>query len=258
MEAAPFTLTPGSDLANLNRRHRAVFERIVEGLNQRQSIVALLGEAGLGKMALLRYVLENNSDPKYKIISIDVSNINPQSPVHFENIVKAVYQEIGYELKYQSSIDVLMDLHDIFIEEKEKDSHLVIIIDHAHLLPDNVLNSLPKLIDVYPYQDPLAQMVLVGDPDLNKTLQHANLLQLKNRVQLVTTLAAFNHQESLAYMEHKLAAVSPAGGPKVLSNAAMRRLAKAANGIPRTSICSAPMFWSPDTRSAPDRFQSAW
>ena len=234
MEAAPFTLTPSSDLANLNRRHRAVFERIVQGLNQRQSIVALLGEAGLGKMALLRYALENNSDPKYKIISIDVSNINPQGSVSFENVVKAVYQKIGYELKYQSSLDILMDLHDIFIEEKEKDSHLVIMIEQAHLLPNSVLNSLPKLIDVYPYQEPLAQLVLVGDPELNKTLQHATLQQLKNRLQLIETLVAFNHQESLAYIQHKLDAASPTGEAKVLSNAAMRRLAKAANGIPRT------------------------
>ena len=253
MEAAPFTLTPGLDLASLNRRHRVVFEGIVEGLNQGQSLVALLGEAGLGKIALLRYALENNNVPKYKIILIDASNIQSQSSIHFDSIIKAIYQEIGYESKHQSSVDTLMDLHDIFLEEQKKDSNLVIIIDHAHLLPDDVLHSMPKLIDVYPHQQPLAQMVLVGEPDLNQALQHANLRQLKKRIQLIGELAPFNYRESLAYIQHKLAAASSTGGPPVLSNAAMRRIAKAANGIPRTlnMLCTDVMVAGYAERSRP-------
>jgi type II secretory pathway predicted ATPase ExeA len=154
LEYVPFTETSDSDLADLSRRHQAVLERVVQGLNKQQSLVVLLGEAGIGKVALLRSALAKYHDPKYKTILIDVRKIHFQNQIYFKDIVKAVFQEIGYEIKYQVSPDTLIDLHDIFIEEREKDSHLVIFIDHAHILPHEVLKSVSKLIDTYPDASP--------------------------------------------------------------------------------------------------------
>jgi len=233
LEYVPFTETPDSDLADLSRRHQAVLERVVQGLNKQHSLVVLVGAAGIGKVALLRSALATYRDPKCKTISIDIRKIHFQNQIFFKDIVKAVFQEIGYEIKYQISPDTLIDLHDIFIEEREKNSHLVIIIDHAHLLPHEVLKSVSKLIDTYPDAPPLAQLVLVGEPVLDQHLRDPSLQKLKKRVQLIAKLDTFNRKESLAYIQRKLSKASPVGTPKVFSNAAIHKIVKASNGIPR-------------------------
>jgi type II secretory pathway predicted ATPase ExeA len=233
LEYVPFTATPDSDLANLSRRHQVVFEQVVEGLNKQQGLLVLLGEAGLGKVALLRSALAKNSDTKRKTILIDIRKIHFQNQIYFSDIVKAVYHEIGYEIKYQTSLDALIDLHDIFIEERKKDSSFIIIINHAHLLPYEVLKSIPKLIDVYPYRQPLAQLVLAGEPALDKYLRDSTLQQLKKRIQLVAKLDTLNRKESIAYIQRKLSKASSRGASKVFSNAAIHKIVKAADGIPR-------------------------
>jgi general secretion pathway protein A len=228
--------TPDTDLANLGRRHYAVFEQIAEGLNKQQSLIVFMSESGLDNVALLRGALAKKSDSKYKTILIEIHFHN----TYFNDIVKTIYQEIGYEIKYQFSPDALNDLHDIFIEEREKDVHVVIIIDHAHLLPYEVLKNIPKLIDGYPYKQPLAQLILSGEPALDKQLHDPQLRQLKKRIQLVAKLDTFNRKESIAYIQRKLSMASSVETPKVFSNAAIHKIAKAANGIPRNldMICT--------------------
>ncbi|WP_089940134.1 DUF4384 domain-containing protein [Candidatus Entotheonella palauensis] len=233
LEYVPFTATPDSDLMNLSRRHQAVLERVVKGLNKQQSLIVFLGKAGLGKVALLRSALAAYSDSKHKAILIDIRKTHFHNQIYFKDIIKAVYEEIGYEIKYQVSPDALIDLHDIFIEEREKNSNFIIIINHAHLLPREVLKSIPKLIDAYPYEQPLGQLILAGDPVSEKQLRDPSLQPLKKRVQLIAKLDTFNRKESMAHIQRKLSNASPKGTPKVFSNAAIRKIVKAANGIPR-------------------------
>jgi general secretion pathway protein A len=233
LDYVPFAATPEVDLANLSRRHQAVLERVVKGLNKQQSLIVFLGEAGLGQVALLRSVLAHNSHPKYQIITIDIRKIYSQNQIYLNDIVKAIYQEIGYEIKYQNSSDALIDLHDIFMEEHEKGSNFVIILDHAHLLTREVLKSIPKLIDAYPFETPLAQLILLGEPDLGKHLRDPNLQQLKKRIEFIAKFDAFSRKESITYIQRKLSLASSARSPKVFSNAAIHKIVKAAKGIPR-------------------------
>lgn len=213
LEYVPFTDTPDLDLVNLSCRHQVVLERAVKGLNREQSLIAFLGEAGLGKVALLRSAITKYGNPKCKTVLIDVRKAYSQNQINFKDIVKAVYQEIGYEIKYHISPDALIDLYDIFIEEREKDSRFVIIIDHAHLLPHDVLQSIPQLIDTYPGSEPLAQLVLSGEPVLDQHLRAPDLQPLKKRIQQVVTFDTFNRKESIAHIQCKLSKASPMGTP---------------------------------------------
>lgn len=95
-----------------------------------------------------------------------------------------------------------------------------------------MLKSLPQLIDAYPYGEPIAQLVLAGEPALDKHLRDPRLQQLKKRIQRFAKLDTLNRKESIAYIRRKLAVASSVG-TKVFSNAAVRKIAKAANGIPR-------------------------
>ncbi len=81
--------------------------------------------------------------------------------------------------------------------------------------------------------------MLAGEPALEKLLRDPRLQKLRKRIQRFAKLDTLDRKESIAYIQRKLAAASPAGA-KVFSSAAIRKIAKASNGIPRSlnMICT--------------------
>ena len=128
-----------------------------------------------------------------------VEEINPQgSELPFRSHKKARdAMPLGLEC-------VLIALHQLLVQRAAKDLTSVLIVDEAHDLSWDVLEEIRMLGNLENRTGKLLQIVLSGQPELDRKLDAPNLRQLKQRVVLRYELRAFREEETVGYIRARL------------------------------------------------------
>ncbi len=116
----------------------------------------------------------------------------------------------------------------------------VLIVDEAHDLSADTLEELRLLSNLETTEDKLLQIVLVGQPELDKKLDSNELRQLKQRIALRAQLGALTAQQTQEYIEQRLRiAGADSGAPQLFSPQAVASVYAYSGGIPRliNTIC---------------------
>jgi len=108
----------------------------------------------------------------------------------------------------------------------------VLLVDEAHNLEWDVLEEIRLLGNLENRGGKLLQIILAGQPELDRKLDAPNLRQLKQRIVLRCNLNPLEPDESVAYIETRMAR---AGMPeqKVFPAELLEEIFKRARGIPR-------------------------
>jgi type II secretory pathway predicted ATPase ExeA len=80
----------------------------------------------------------------------------------------------------------------------------VLVVDEAHDLPVDTLEELRLLSNLETTEDKLLQIILVGQPELDKKLDSVELRQLKQRIALRTQLGALTAKQTQEYIDQRL------------------------------------------------------
>ena len=108
---------------------------------------------------------------------------------------------------------------------------VVLIIDEAQALPDDTLEALRLLTNLETEQRKLLQVVLFGQPELDKRLASYKFRQLRQRVSFSYFLRGMSYYEVQAYIS---ARIDIAGVRQPLfSPGALKAIWKYSRGIPR-------------------------
>src|SRR5207245_2265475 len=111
----------------------------------------------------------------------------------------------------KSKPEVLVALNSLLIQQAERGRTTVLIVDEAHNLDWEVLEEIRLLGNLENRQGKLLQIILAGQPELDRKLDATDLRQLKQRVVLRCSLNPLAPEETAAYVETRLAR---AGMPK--------------------------------------------
>ncbi len=105
-------------------------------------------------------------------------------------------------------------------------------MDEAHNLEWDVLEEIRLLGNLENRGGKLLQIILAGQPELDRKLDAPNLRQLKQRIVLRCNLNPLEPDESVAYIDTRMAR---AGLPeqKIFSPELLEEIYKRARGIPR-------------------------
>jgi type II secretory pathway predicted ATPase ExeA len=108
----------------------------------------------------------------------------------------------------------------------------VLLVDEAHNLEWDVLEEIRLLGNLENRGGKLLQIILAGQPELDRKLDAPNLRQLKQRIVLRCNLNPLEPDEAVGYIETRLAR---AGLPeqKIFSPELLEEIYKRARGIPR-------------------------
>jgi general secretion pathway protein A len=129
---------------------------------------------------------------------------------------------------------MLLDLSKFLVTRGRQKMTTVLIVDEAHDLPVDTLEELRLLSNLETTDDKLLQIILVGQPELDKKLDSFELRQLKQRVALRTSLGALTVQQTQEYIEQRLvnAGADPANGTP-FSPQAVEAIYSYSHGLPR-------------------------
>jgi general secretion pathway protein A len=226
LKKQPFHITPDPEFLYLSPSHKEALAAIIYGVEEKKGFVAITGDVGTGKTTILRSYLDGKKDGSLKIIYIFNAKLS------FEGLLKTIYRELGLPVESDDAVEMVNKLYEVLIEEYRQQKTVVLVVDEAQNMPVDTLESLRMISNLETSKDKLIQIVLVGQPEFERTLNSDRLRQLKQRVAIRATILPLTKSESLDYITFRL---QKAGAPSslVFTAAALKEIIKKAQGVPR-------------------------
>jgi general secretion pathway protein A len=246
----PFGITPDPRFLFLSSSHRDALAAMVYGVSQRKGFISVIGEVGTGKTIVLRAFLERLDRSTTTAICL----LNPL--VSFDQIIDEVLPP-----DFQgSSGDRYRTLQEWLINEYREGRNVVVAIDEAQRMPAATLEKLRLLSNLETTRHKLIQIILVGQPELERKLRHNDLRQLWQRIAVRATIWPLTRIESRRYITHRLSKVAAGTAETVFTRAALRHLISRAGGNPRrlNVLCDRALVSGFNRRRRPVPLGTAW
>lgn len=229
---APFTITPNPRFLYLSAKHHEALNHLLYGIRERKGFVQLTGEVGAGKTTLCRALLEQLPPEQYSTALI----LNPV--LQPDHMMAAIAAEFGLDIRNKDRFQILQILNHFFLEEMAKGRDVVLIIDEAQNLTNDLLEQVRLISNLETDDRKLLQIILMGQPELRDRLNDHSLRQLRQRITIRYHLRPLRFAEVKEYIRHRLH-VSGANGHPWFSAAAVWKIFRYSKGIPRlvNAVC---------------------
>jgi general secretion pathway protein A len=221
----PFDLTPDPKYLYLSPKHKEVLAHLVFGLQENNGFLKIVGEVGTGKTTISRSFL-SQLDSGFNIAYI----FNPC--LNSLELIQTINSELGIPSDTESRKELIDILNAFLLEERKKGKRVVLIVDEAQDLETPVLEQLRLLSNLETNTQKLIQIILIGQPELDKILQKEELRQLKQRITIQWELLPLNQEETRGYIQHRLN-VALGKGKVRFTKSAMDLIFRYSQGIPR-------------------------
>ncbi len=222
----PFSLSPDPAFFYRSEQHEEALANLVYGVQARKGFIALSGEVGTGKTTMLECLRDYLESQYIEFAFLFNSRIN------VEQFFEMIAYDLGLECTRTSKTEVLFALNQLLVEQAQDGRTVVLIVDEAHNLEWEVLEEIRLLGNLENRNGKLLQIVLAGQPELDRKLDAPNLRQLKQRIVLRCNLQPFTLRDAVEYMQSRL---ERAGMPNqtVFSEELMAEIHVRAQGTPR-------------------------
>jgi hypothetical protein len=138
-------------------------------------------------------------------------------------------------------------LNEVLLDEMRAGGRLVVVIDEAQNLDEEVLESVRLLSNFETPWMKLVQIVLAGQPQLAEKLAQPSMSQLRQRISFSIRIEPLTREEVDAYIDHRLW-VAGYKGSSLFSVGARTLLAEHSEGIPRNinnmCFCAMSLAWA--------------
>lgn len=220
----PFSITPNPRFIFLSKNHREAFAHLLYGVNSRCGFIQLTGEVGTGKTTVLRTFLNRLDEDGYRTALI----FNPC--LSSDELLRTINCDFAIPHEDLSRAQLLEVLNIFLLEQREAGRIVVLVIDEAQNLAADVLEQIRLISNLETETEKLIQIILAGQPELEKLLARTELRQLKQRILVRYHLLPMDFEDTKGYVEHRLELAS---GGVIFSASALKKIFRYSGGIPR-------------------------
>jgi general secretion pathway protein A len=234
---APFNLTPDPRFLFFSDRHREAFNHILFGIQERKGFIQLTGEVGAGKTTVCRALLKQLGGGYRTALILNPSLTSSQ-------LLRTILTELGLESTNHDRVAALETLNGFLLEQAASGNDVVLLIDEAQDLGDDLLEQVRLLSNLETEQRKLLQIVLVGQPELRDKLNSQGLRQLRQRITVRYHLSPLSREETERYIDHRLSVAGGSGRP-TFSPWAIRTVHRYSRGVPRliNAVCDKALLY---------------
>jgi len=155
-----------------------------------------------------------------------------QTQCDSREFMRFLLAELGCETYEQDFVRMHDEFNKFLLQEARAGRRFIIVIDEAQNLDSSVLETIRLLSDFETPKAKLLQIILVGQPELADKLASRKLLQLRQRISVLSGLSPLSIEETRAYIDHRLRIAGYSGDP-LFTPEAMQVVAQFTEGIPR-------------------------
>jgi MSHA biogenesis protein MshM len=229
LTAAPFSITPDTAFAFASRAQQEALDTLLLAIEDGAGFVKITGEVGTGKTLACRRFLAAlaASRTRYETAYIPNPCLSPRT------LLLAIALELELPLRHDApEHELLAALHRHLLAAAREERRVVVCLDEAQAMPVDALEALRLLSNLETEKRKLLQVVLFGQPELDRKLVRPDLRQLASRVAFQYRLAALTADETERYLAHRLRVAGHSGDALFAPHVA-RLLHKVARGVPR-------------------------
>lgn len=220
----PFRLTPDPSYFFASANHNEALLSMNYVIEQKEGFCLISGEPGVGKTTLLNVFMQNWKD-KAEIAMILTPRLSP------EEFLLSILEDLDVKFRSINKHDILKAFRDFLLVKSEIGKPVIIIVDEAQNLPDETLEELRLLSNLETDKDKLLQIILIGQPELEKRLAKENLRQLSQRITVRIRLHPLSNSEMRDYINYRL--IKAGKGFIKLEDKLPERIYKVSAGVPR-------------------------
>lgn len=225
LKERPFNVTSDPSFFFSSLKHKEALSHLYYGVTQRKGIIVLTGEIGTGKTTLCRFFLSQlGKNVKTALI------LNP----HFSEIqlLEAIIKDFGIASSNKTRLSFISELNHFLLTESTSGNNVVLIIDEAQNLKPSQLEQIRLLSNLETEKEKLIQIILAGQPELNRRLNLYDLRQLQQRIMVRYHITPLNQNEIKDYINHRLT-IAGALNRILFTDETLEAITDFSGGIPR-------------------------
>jgi MSHA biogenesis protein MshM len=222
----PFGITPDTSFFFGSPRSQEALNTLLVAARNGEGFIKITGEVGTGKTLLCRKFLATLG-PEFVTAYIPNPYLEPRT------LMLALADEL--EIALDKDVDqhrLLKSIQDRLMTLAACDKRVLLCLDEAQAIPVESLEALRLLTNLETEKRKLLQIVLFGQPELNRKLELQSIRQLAQRITFHYHLGPLSRDDLDYYLSHRLR-VAGFGGARLFSRGAVAGLYRASGGVPR-------------------------
>ncbi len=197
LTAKPFSLVPDPRFLFLSKTHKKALCHLDYGLREGAGFILLTGEVGSGKTTIVKDLIRRLDQSTILAMIFNTS-------INGDQLLAAVNEEFGLEVAGRDKMALQRELNDFLIAQYAAGIRPILIIDEAQNLPPESLEQVRMLSNLEARDTKLLQIVLIGQPELQETLDQHCLRQLRQRIGISCHLSVLTAEEVGEYIGYRL------------------------------------------------------
>ena len=228
----PFENVPDPDFFYDSGDFSRVFANLTSSLQAGRGLMVVTGTIGSGKTTLSQMVMNEFSE-SLKLIWI------AEPPENGIDILMFIAHELGLSPSNENRVFLINDIRSALLN---CDDQCLLILDEAHLMSDEVVQTIKTLNNLELKSKKLIQMFLLGQDELLEIINRPEMLPFKQRISLLEIIGRMERKEIRDYIRFRM---SVAGGdPNTFTENAIDSIAIGSGGVPRVinSLCDKALY----------------
>jgi len=221
----PFGITPDTSYFFACRSIQEALNTLLIAVSNGEGFIKITGEVGTGKTLLCRKFL-STLGPNWVSAYIPNPNLEPRG------LLLAIADDLGVAGSRAEPHRLDKELMQRLLDVARQGKRVVVCMDETQAMPLGTLESVRLLTNLETEKRKLMQVVLFGQPELDRKLASESVRQLRQRITFQYTLEALASDEVANYVAHRLT-IAGYSGPPLFANSALRSIHLASRGVPR-------------------------
>ena len=226
LREVPFGITPDTSFFFTSPHSQEALNTLLIAARNGEGFIKITGEVGTGKTLLCRKFMATLGEDF-------VTAYIPNPYLEPRTLMLALADEL--EIALEKDVDqhhLLKAITQRLLALATQGKRVLLCLDEAQAIPMESLEALRLLTNLETEKRKLLQIVLFGQPELNRKLELDVIRQLAQRITFHYHLGPLTRDDLEYYLAHRLR-IAGFTGARLFSRAAIAKLYAASGGIPR-------------------------
>ncbi|TCK16855.1 type II secretory pathway predicted ATPase ExeA [Thiogranum longum] len=206
LSVSPFRITPDTRKFFGGGQRAEILETLIYAICNGEGMIKVTGEIGTGK-TMLCHMLQEQLPDSVEVVYLANPNLTR------DEILTAIVLELELPVPEGCSrLQLMQHLQDYLLYCHRKQRRVVVFIEEAQQMPLQTLEEIRLLSNLETRDAKLLQLLLFGQPELDKLLEKHEIRQLRDRIGHSIHLTPLSSKEVAEYLRFRLHNAGYRGG----------------------------------------------